>query len=103
MKRMDKLDENKLQLISSINEFAEQANKDVRLLHKYQKHSDQLKDELTRAGKTVIASQSDTDLRHQDIDAYPMFLHEGEILLCRKKHCNSEKSIPANLDRDFRS
>ena len=34
---------------------------------------------------------------------YPMFLHEGETLLCRKKHCDSEHSISFNLDRDYRS
>ena len=34
---------------------------------------------------------------------YPIFLHEGETLLRRKKHCDSEQSISANLDRDFRS
>ena len=69
MKRMDKLDKDKFQLMSSINKTAEQSNNDVRLLDKCHKNSDQFKNELTRAGKTVFASPSDTDIRHQDTDA----------------------------------
>ena len=40
-----------------------------KLIEVHQKHSDQLKDKLTRAGKIFIDSSPETEPRHQDMDA----------------------------------
>ena len=41
--------------------------KELTEVPRVQKHSDQLKDELTRAGKTLITSSPETDLAHTKI------------------------------------